>query len=85
MLATDENDRVMRLHRGWVAAGFPVRATAMGEALAAGAPMAGRAIACVDPRSRRQRWLIGTPIDGRRTPAASSGYAEAAAALRSSG
>ena len=39
-------------------------------------------IAAVDPRSRADRWLLRTPLSGRRSAPAYRDYAEAAAALR---
>ncbi len=65
---------------------FPGSPAAMHAWLAGGGgPAPPDTIALVDPASRRAAWLIRTPITGRRSPPAYSGYAEAAAVAGSRG
>jgi transcriptional regulator with XRE-family HTH domain len=59
--------------------GFPIRATALTELIAQptiAVPRGIRAVALIDPLSRRADWLRGTRLDGRRTPAPYANYAD---------
>ena len=84
LLATDANDVRARANRVPLSEGFPVRATELGR-LAEGeipASVAGsegaqrRALAMIDPLSRRTAWLRPLQIDGRRSPAPFADYAD---------
>jgi transcriptional regulator with XRE-family HTH domain len=73
VLATDENDQRLRSHRELIDIAFPLRARDLMSSVAGIAssipPRGARAIAMVDPASRRRAWLLPTTLDGRRTPA----------------
>ena len=56
---------------------FPVRAAALSNWLAAPlADLPGAAMALIDPRSRRVRWLIATASEGRRSAPRYENYAD---------
>jgi transcriptional regulator with XRE-family HTH domain len=72
VLATDENDRRFAAERPWFDRVFPLRTGRILEFL--GEPehppgRGSRGLAMIDPRSRRERWLMPTWIDNRRTAA----------------
>ena len=72
VLATTEVDAVIHADRELFDIVFPVRARQAQvwlEDRAASAPAPGRALAMVDPLSRRADWLIRTRPDGRRSEA----------------
>lgn len=70
MLATEAVDASIHLNRDVLARAFPIRATSMLEVLADNVrPTGGRALALIDPSSRRRDWLIRARPDGRRSPA----------------
>jgi hypothetical protein len=78
LLDTERNHERMRENREAFATGFPVRATALSTWLRdSGRPWRppARAIALIDPLSRRQDWLRASTVDGRRTPAPYEDYA----------
>jgi hypothetical protein len=83
VLFTAANDAAIQAHRGSYAAAFPTRAVELQaileepESVLRPPP---RAIALIDPASRRQAWLRPTMSDGRRSPAP---YADYAAFMRS--
>lgn len=83
LLATDANDQRVAANSASIAAGFPVRSRHLNGLLAGtgGEIPAGRAIAMVDPRSRRIEWIRPLRIDGRSSPAP---YADYAGFMRSS-
>lgn len=82
VLASDEVEAVVKAHRGLLAAAFPARAFDVLQVVADGAARCDRrALAMVDPRSRRRDWLIRTRVDGRRSPSPYVGYAQAARRL----
>jgi transcriptional regulator with XRE-family HTH domain len=78
LLATDANDLRAGANRPSIDVGFPLRARHLGPVLVGGAPPPekGRAIAMVDPRSRRRSWWGTLRIDGRRSPAPYLDYAD---------
>ena len=74
VLATAENEATIFGNRVIFDLAFPVRASAASEWLRNGALLRdggqspqGRALALVDPASRRRDWLIRTRLDGRRS------------------
>jgi DNA-binding XRE family transcriptional regulator len=84
LLASDEIESQVSLHRHLLRQAFPDRAPAMYEVLSNGsADAARRGLALIDPTSRRRRWLIPTRSDGRRSPARFRDYADAARRLGS--
>jgi hypothetical protein len=86
-LATAANDSAIRDNADLMASGFPIRAVALETFLRdpASVGLSGRALAMIDPLSRRRNWLRRTRLDGRRTPAPAPDYATVARALRSRG
>ena len=79
LLATDANDRRMATERAWFDREFTVRHRELMDLVEAPRepPARGRrAIAMIDPRTRRRAWLLPTWLDHRRRPAA---YADRAA------
>jgi len=78
VLASDEVDSVIGRNRDLMTTSFPLRAVEMMAWLGAGRhPALGRGLAMIDPASKRRAWLIRTRVDGRRSPARYSGYADA--------
>ncbi len=72
LLATAANDEALRRHRDTFGRGYSIRAKALGELVRLPTRVPGRgqrAIAMIDPRSRRREWLIPTILDGRRSRA----------------
>jgi len=78
VLASDEVDRSLRTNRDAIGQAFPGRAPELLMTLAGSEPTARRAIAMIDPASRRSQWLIRTRLDGRRSPAPYRDFADAA-------
>ena len=80
LLSSEEVEQALRANRRTLELSFPRRAGEMLEDLVSPdrVPQGSRALALVDPRSRRQAWLIRSRVDGRRSPAAFASYAEAA-------
>jgi len=82
VLATDENDRRLRMNRELIDAAYPLRSRDLGPLLDGSArrlPARGaRGLSMIDPASRRRVWLLPTTLDGRRAPAP---YADRAAFL----
>jgi transcriptional regulator with XRE-family HTH domain len=78
VLASDEVDRSLVTNRDAIGQAFPGRAPDMLATLAGSEPAARRAIALIDPASRRSQWLIRTRLDGRRSVAPYRDYADAA-------
>lgn len=78
LLATEANDARVVANRQPFAVGFPVRARDLAELVrgASSPAHAGRAVAMIDPRSRRQTWLRPMSIDGRRPPSPYLDYAD---------
>jgi transcriptional regulator with XRE-family HTH domain len=78
LLATEANESRIADNRATLKPGFPIRAALLrqivGEQMPA--PRGVRAMALIDPRSRRQDWLRPSRIDGRRTPAPYVDYAD---------
>lgn len=81
LLASEEVERALRANRSTLELSFPRRAGDMLEDLGSPnrVPPGARALALVDPTSRRRAWLIRSRVDGRRSPAPFANYAEAAA------
>lgn len=79
LLDTERNHERIRANREALAVGFPVRASALAtwlcEPILPWRPPA-RALALIDPLSRRAGWLRASPSDGRRTRAAYEDYAD---------
>jgi hypothetical protein len=83
ILWTAQNDRRLVADRAWFAGRFKLRARDLARLIEdpEHVPDRGaRALAMVDPRSRRARWTIATRLDGRYTRAP---YADRAAFLAS--
>jgi hypothetical protein len=74
VLATEVNEERLRLNRESLATAFPGRAP-QAETVLAGRGGVSRALALIDPRSRRRVWLMRARIDGRRSPAPYVDYA----------
>lgn len=84
LLATEANDVRVAANRASFVAEFPTRARDL-AGLAGGTSVpaqAGRAVAMIDPRSRRRAWLRPLRIDGRRSPAPYLDYADFMRATR---
>jgi DNA-binding XRE family transcriptional regulator len=82
VLASDEVERQISVHRELLGRTFPDRARSMRGILAQGGSLiGGRGLAAIDPTSRRQRWLIPTRVEGRRSACPFRDYAEAARRL----
>jgi DNA-binding XRE family transcriptional regulator len=82
LLATDEVEASLRENRELLRVAFPNRAGSMIDVAVGEKPTSdGRAVALLDPHSRRQRWLIPTRLDGRRSAAPYRDYADAARRL----
>lgn len=75
VLATEVNDERIRANRDGLAAAFPGRAPEAQAALSRQAASPPRALALIDPRSRRKQWLIRSRADGRRSLAPYPDYA----------
>lgn len=85
LLDTERNHERIRGNREAFATGFPVRASALTSWLGDPRrpwPAPARALALVDPLSRREAWLRATTSDGRRTPAPYEDYADFMRRLR---
>lgn len=84
LLATEANDLRLASNRASIEAGFPLRARHLGTVVSGGPDPkeTGRAIAMVDPHSRRRAWCGALRIDGRRSAAP---YLDYAAFMRSIG
>jgi hypothetical protein len=78
LLATVANDGRVSDNREPIADGFPVRARELAGLVdgEGGPPRRGRAIAMIDPLSRRAVWLRPLRLDGRRQPAPYADYAD---------
>jgi transcriptional regulator with XRE-family HTH domain len=79
LLMTDKNDAAVGFNREGLKRLFPVRAAALRGILGGDGPAPARrtrALAMVDPRSRRQAWLRPTREEGRRTPAPYEDYVD---------
>jgi Predicted transcriptional regulator with C-terminal CBS domains len=79
LLMTRENDGAVGFNREGLRRLFPVRAAGLrgivdGDEPAP--PRGTRALAMVDPRSKRRAWLRSTRDEGRRTPAPYADYAD---------
>lgn len=84
LLASDEVERAVRLHRPVLLRSFPARAPEMRRVLEdPQSILAGRGLALVDPSSRRRDWLLATRSDGRRSEAPYRDYGDAARRLAS--
>ncbi|HEY4634323.1 MAG TPA: hypothetical protein VIH00_10430, partial [Candidatus Limnocylindrales bacterium] len=86
VLASEECDAALRANRELFARAWPNRAGSMDGLL--GNPRspwpAGRALALIDPTSRRRQWLIPARVDGRRSAASYRDYGDAAELVRGS-
>jgi hypothetical protein len=84
LLATAENDGVVRRNRETFVSMFPGRAPAFLEWIAApgGGRAARRFVVMLDPHSHRREWAIRLAVDGRRSPAPYIDYADCARRLR---
>ncbi len=77
VLGAEANEMRLAENAPLVRQAFPVRATTLFDWLSAPvADLRGAALAFVDPRSRRVRWLIATAADGRRSRLRYTGYAD---------
>ena len=86
LLMTEANDASIRLNRAILEQAFPMRAGDLAEVLrdpTAIAERPQRALALIDPLSRRLEWLRRSSIDGRRTEAPYRDYADFMTRLRS--
>ena len=78
LLATDASEVRARANAEPLAQGFPIRARELAALVTDGkAPHpSGRAVAMIDPTSRRTVWLRPLRLDGRRSPAPFVDYAD---------
>jgi transcriptional regulator with XRE-family HTH domain len=78
LLATEANDARTRENRLMLDEDFPGRAADLTALVEGGAvdPHRRRAVAMIDPRSRRSAWIRPLRIDGRRTAAPYADYAD---------
>ncbi len=78
LLATAANDARASANRVPIGVGFPVRARELAGLIngGSGTRPRGRAVAMIDPLSRRSRWLRPLRQDGRRQPAPYLDYAD---------
>jgi DNA-binding XRE family transcriptional regulator len=84
VLASDEVERQISLHRDLLGRFFQDRAAAMRAVMLDGAARArSRGLALIDPTSRRRDGLISTRSDGRRSATPFRDYADAARRLGS--
>jgi hypothetical protein len=84
LLASDEVETAVSIHRQLLRRSFPDRAPEMRRiAVNEAATAAVRGLALIDPTSRRRDWLIGTRSDGRRSSSPYRDYADAARRLSS--
>ena len=84
-LFTSANDAAVQVNAGFYASVFPVRANELGRMLDYPEQVdrrPGRALALIDPRSTRRRWLRPTISDGRRSPPPYADYADFMRQLR---
>ncbi len=77
-LASDEIELALRRASEAVDHAFPGRSDAIQRTIAGEGAPARRALALIDPASRRRAWLLRTRLDGRRSAAPYRGYADAA-------
>ncbi|MFI5255452.1 MAG: helix-turn-helix transcriptional regulator [Candidatus Limnocylindrales bacterium] len=84
ILDTERNLDRIRANRPVLATGFPVRAPGLAAWLPEPRPLASpaRALALIDPLSRRADWLRASPVDRRRTAAPYEDYADFMRRLR---
>jgi transcriptional regulator with XRE-family HTH domain len=78
LLATQLNEARIADNQAGFSGGFPIRASEIRQAVEGQkTPRRGaRAVALIDPRSRRHSWLRPTRFDGRPTPAPYIDYAD---------
>ena len=77
VLATDANEVRLSENRDLIREAFPSRASQLLDSLALPTTHpAAPSVALIDPRSRRQRWLIPTSLDGRRSTLRYANYRE---------
>jgi transcriptional regulator with XRE-family HTH domain len=78
LLATEMNEARIADNQAALSAGFPIRANELRRIISNDAPPpdGARAMALIDPRSRRQQWLRPSRLDGRPTPAPYVDYAD---------
>jgi len=77
VLATAANDELIMANHALVSRAFPGRAQGLhGWLVTPGDPAPARSIALIDPRSRRNRWLLALVIDGRRSQLRYATYAD---------
>jgi transcriptional regulator with XRE-family HTH domain len=78
LLATEMNEARISDNQAAFSAGFQIRATELRRIMSNDAPPpnGARAMALIDPRSRRQQWLRPSRLDGRPTPPPYVDYAD---------
>jgi transcriptional regulator with XRE-family HTH domain len=78
LLATEMNETRIADNRAGFAGGFPIRAAELRRVITteSSARLEGRAMAVIDPRSRRREWLRPSRLDGRPTPPPYVDYAD---------
>jgi len=78
LLATEMNEARIGDNQASFSAGFRIRAGELGRIMSneMPTPREARALALIDPRSRRQNWLRPSRHDGRPTPAPYVDYAD---------
>jgi DNA-binding XRE family transcriptional regulator len=82
LLASDEVEGQLSLHRELLRMAFPERARVMRALVNDGtASTRRRGLALIDPTGRRREWLMASRLDGRRSTAPFKDYADAARLL----
>lgn len=77
LLATDANDRRLLENQVVITTAFPVRASGLVARIRGRENLSsGRALALIDPRSRRSEWLMKARMDGRRSRVPYADYAD---------
>lgn len=78
LLATEANELRLAANRASIDVGFPLRARHLGPIVTEGSvpDLSGRAIAMIDPRSKRRAWCGPLRLDGRRSAAPYLDYAD---------
>jgi transcriptional regulator with XRE-family HTH domain len=84
LLATAANEARVADNGATFKTGFPIRATLLRQIVSEQmpAPPGARAMALIDPRSRRRDWLRPSRIDGRRSPSPYVDYADFMRSIR---
>jgi transcriptional regulator with XRE-family HTH domain len=82
LLASEEVEQTIFVHRQVLGRSFPGRAATMrGVVVEPRGGIHGRSLALINPSSRRREWLVPSRVDGRRSRAPYGDYSDAARRL----